>query len=89
MRITEDTRLLTTRQVADILGVCERTVLRYRKAGKLRPVCRLPGGYRFDPEAVEALLVSLTQDEPVAAEQMVISKAIIDASVRRMRCRGA
>ena len=49
-------RLLSTGQVAKRLGINVRTVYRWEKAGKLRPV-RLPSGQRrFSSREVEALL---------------------------------
>ncbi len=49
-------RLLSTGQVAKRLGITVRTVYRWEKAGKLRPV-RLPSGQRrFSAREVEALL---------------------------------
>jgi excisionase family DNA binding protein len=47
-------RLLTARQVADMIGVSTETVLRWVRRGTL-PALRLPGGaIRFHPEALDA-----------------------------------
>jgi excisionase family DNA binding protein len=52
-------RLLTARQVADLLGVTAETVLRYTRAGEL-PAIRLPGTargrLRYRPDDVDAFL---------------------------------
>jgi excisionase family DNA binding protein len=48
------TRLLTAREVADLLGVSAETVLRWTRAGKL-PSIKLPGGaIRFREEEIES-----------------------------------
>lgn len=47
-------RLLTAREVAEILGVSAETVLRWVRGGKL-PAIRLPSGaIRFDPDQLDA-----------------------------------
>jgi excisionase family DNA binding protein len=52
-------RLLTAREVGELLGVSAETVLRWTRAGKLRAI-RLPGTsrgrLRYRPEDVEAWL---------------------------------
>lgn len=48
-------RLLNTRQFAEHIGVCRKTVLRYVAQGKIIPI-RLPGGFRFRPAQVELFL---------------------------------
>lgn len=54
----EDTRLLSTVEVARLLGKDRRTVARMARDGRLTPAFELPG-YRgdllFDPVSVEAL----------------------------------
>jgi excisionase family DNA binding protein len=47
-------RLLTAREVAEVLGVSAETVLRWVRAGKL-PAIRLPSGaIRFQEPALDA-----------------------------------
>ncbi len=49
-------RLLTAREVAELLGVCAETVLRWVRRSEL-PVIRLPGGaIRFRWSEIEAWL---------------------------------
>ena len=52
-------RLITARQVAELVGVSPETILRYTRAGELRGI-RLPGTargrLRYRPEDVEAWL---------------------------------
>ena len=49
-------RLLTARQVADLLDVSAETVLRWTRRGDI-PAIRLPGGaIRFRPEDFDAWL---------------------------------
>ena len=51
-------RLLTAREVAELLGVSAETVLRYVRRGEL-PAIRLPGGaIRFQPDAIDAWLTA-------------------------------
>ena len=51
-----DERLLTAREVAELLGVSTETVLRWTRAGDL-PAIRLPGGaIRYRPSELEAWL---------------------------------
>lgn len=56
---TEYDELLSPRQVAEMLGVTDRTVLRYIEDGGL-PAVRLPGGrlWRIRRADVEALLTT-------------------------------
>lgn len=52
------TRLLTARDVADLLGVSAETILRWTRAGKL-PAVRLPGGaIRFREDELEGWLTA-------------------------------
>jgi excisionase family DNA binding protein len=47
-------RLMTARQVGDVLGFSAETILRWYRAGKL-PGVKTPGGaLRFHPAAIEA-----------------------------------
>jgi excisionase family DNA binding protein len=48
-------QLLSTADVADLLGVSPRTVTRLRDSGELRPV-RVRGLVRFDPVDVVAFI---------------------------------
>jgi excisionase family DNA binding protein len=49
-------RLLTARQLAELLGVSSETVLRWTRQGRL-PGFRLPGGaLRYRPEMIDAWL---------------------------------
>lgn len=58
-------QLLSTAQVADILGVSPRTVSRWRRAGLIKgfPLVKRPGGtsrgWRFTPEEIQRLIVDL------------------------------
>lgn len=55
--------LLTTAQVADIVGASRRMVLRWVEAGKLNPVTQLPGptgALLFTRSDVEALTQEAT-----------------------------
>jgi excisionase family DNA binding protein len=50
------TRLLTTREVADLVAVSPETILRWTRRGAV-PAIRLPGGaIRYRPEAVDSWL---------------------------------
>jgi excisionase family DNA binding protein len=50
------TRLLTTREVADLVAVSPDTILRWTRRGAV-PAIRLPGGaIRYRPEAVDSWL---------------------------------
>lgn len=50
-------RLLTAREVAEILGVSAETILRWHQKGTGPPAIRLPSGaFRFSPGALEAWL---------------------------------
>lgn len=51
------TQLLTIRQVADHLQVCERTVRRWIQEGKLRAM-RIGRGWRIHPRDLDRLLHS-------------------------------
>lgn len=60
---------VTTRQVAEFLGVHIRTVQRYARDGLLRSY-RLPGdGYRYLRTDVEAFLVLNTPPDPSDLEE--------------------
>ena len=50
-------RLVTTRELADVIGLSERTIQRYRKDGILRPKIVTRGGHaRWDiDEVIEQL----------------------------------
>jgi excisionase family DNA binding protein len=51
-------RLLTARQVAELVGVSPETVLRWTRRGEL-PAIRLPGGrLRYDAAAIDEWLVA-------------------------------
>lgn len=51
-------RLMTARQVGDVLGFSAETILRWYRAGKL-PGVKTPGGaLRFHPAAIEATITS-------------------------------
>jgi excisionase family DNA binding protein len=52
--------LLTDKQVAEKLHVCQRTVIGWRSSGKI-PFIRIGRSIRFRLESVEALLTSLEQ----------------------------
>jgi excisionase family DNA binding protein len=50
-------RLLTAREVADLLGVCTETVLRWTRRGELASI-RLPSGaIRFRDDELEEWLI--------------------------------
>jgi len=67
-------RLLTAREVADILGVSTETVLRWTRRGEL-PAVRLPGGaIRYREDVIEACL------EEWATPGRGVSTAPIDAA---------
>ena len=61
--------LQTARQVADLLGVSPKTVLRWSSRGEL-PAVRLPGGaVRFRPDDLDAWITERTRrgrEEPSA-----------------------
>jgi excisionase family DNA binding protein len=51
-------RLLTAREVAELLGVSAETVLRWTRRGDL-PAIRLPGGaIRYHPDAIDEWLLA-------------------------------
>lgn len=55
-------RMLTTRQVARLLGVSTVTLRRYIHCGAIRPV-RLPGGvYRIPQEELDRFVAECQQD---------------------------
>jgi excisionase family DNA binding protein len=60
-------RLLTTRELADQVGVTPETILRYVRAGELRGI-RLPGTVRgrlrFDPASIDAWLAEHSTAAP-------------------------
>ncbi len=49
--------LLTVRQVAEMLGVCERTVFSLTQEGKL-PAARIGRAVRYDPADVAAFIAA-------------------------------
>ena len=52
-------KLFTARQLADFFAVSQRTIGRWRQEG-LIPYVETPGGtYRYDPAAVEAVLLAV------------------------------
>jgi len=60
--------MMTTTEVAEALGVCVRTLLRWDKAGVLRPTYRLPGGaWRYSREDVDAFLARAGNQQQVEA----------------------
>jgi excisionase family DNA binding protein len=66
-------RLLTTREVADTLGVSPETVLRYVRRGEL-PAVRLPGGaLRFREAELDAWLEQRATSQEVASRNAVTS----------------
>jgi excisionase family DNA binding protein len=59
--------LLTTREVAELLGVNPETVLRWTRRGEL-PAIRLPGGaIRFRTDALDAWLAERATPGPGSA----------------------
>ena len=61
-------RLLTAREVAELLGFSRETILRWTRAGEL-PAIRLPGGkIRYRPDAIEAWLEARAVGEPDPSE---------------------
>ena len=56
-------KLLSKKEVAEMLGVSVQTVMRYKAAGKLPFVQLSPRTIKFKPEAVE-YFVSEKQTEP-------------------------
>lgn len=55
-------RLLSTRDVANRLGVCAETILRWTRRGELQAI-RLPGGaLRYRPNAIEGWLEARSTD---------------------------
>jgi excisionase family DNA binding protein len=60
-------RLMTARQVGDVLGFSAETILRWYRAGKL-PGVKTPGGaLRFHPAAIEATIASWSTATPDAS----------------------
>jgi len=56
--MTQSRNLLTSAQVADILGKSVRTIHRLAESGDLAPALKVPGktgAFLFDPADVEAL----------------------------------
>jgi excisionase family DNA binding protein len=57
-------KLLTARELAELVAVSPETVLRWTRRGDL-PAIRLPGGaLRYAPDAVEGWLASRWTSEP-------------------------
>ena len=66
--MNDGSRLLTAREVADVLGVNSETVLRWSRRGQL-PTIRLPGGaIRYRESDFEAWL-----DERATTERGVVT----------------
>jgi excisionase family DNA binding protein len=57
--------LLTARQVAELLGLCERTLFDLTKRGKL-PVVRIGRAVRYDPMDVAAFIQASKTGEGAA-----------------------
>ncbi len=49
-------KLLTSLQVAKKLGVCEHTIYRYIKAGKLRAIRLTPRNFRIDEKELNQFI---------------------------------
>jgi hypothetical protein len=61
-------RYLTTRQLADALGLSDSTVRHYRSEGRIVPIRQTPGGHaRYDLGEVEAALgiKAIRDDAPI------------------------
>lgn len=65
MTIHADTRLLTTRQVAERLALSPETVLRRVRAGELSAIRIASNALRFRAEEIEAFLERRRTDDPV------------------------
>lgn len=59
MTVTAPARLLTTKEAADIIGVCTRSMERWEKQGRIKAVRPSPQIVRYDPRDVEAFIQSL------------------------------
>src|SRR5215207_1141814 len=68
-------KLLTTREVADQLGVDTKTILRYLKAGRLKGA-KLANEYRIPESSVQSLLGA--GPRPVASVDTAIITAIVN-----------
>jgi excisionase family DNA binding protein len=55
--------LLTTPQVAEMLGVATPTIHRAVRLGQLKPAYRLPGAWLFRPDEVERYIQRRTEIE--------------------------
>jgi excisionase family DNA binding protein len=55
------TKLMTKKQVADLFGVSERTLDRWRDAGTIDAI-KVGGIVRFREEAVEAALAKMSKE---------------------------
>ena len=60
-------RLITTREVAEHLGVSTATVLRWHRAGRLRGYRLAAGVLRFREDEIEAWIAARACDRPVIA----------------------
>jgi excisionase family DNA binding protein len=68
-------RLLTARQVAEQLGVCPETVLRWTRAGML-PAHRLPGGQlRYRQAELDGWLEARATSAGTATEELSDTRA--------------
>jgi len=68
-------KLLTTREVADRLGVDTKTILRYLKSGRLKGA-KLANEYRIPESSVQSLLGA--GPRPVASTDTAIITAIVN-----------
>ena len=56
-------RFWEAKELAEYLGISTFTVARWRKASLIPYIVLPTGGYRYDPLAVEAVLLRLGADE--------------------------
>lgn len=59
-------RLMTTAEVAELLGVEKRTIERWRKGGDGPPYLMIGGTIRYHPARVQAWLASCEQGTPTS-----------------------
>ena len=74
--------LLTTRQVADRLGVDTKTILRYLHQGKLRGT-RIGRDYRIPESSLTALLAAVPSSAARAGEALAVRAATVTAVVNQ------
>ena len=55
-------KILSPKEVLDLLGVCQATLYRYRKDGKLKPVRINARNFRYQASDVAALLGVKVED---------------------------